>query len=184
LARVEQGADVAGVTGQYLIPGTGHQSDQRVYDVRTTGVAQHLPGRLGVREIDAEHVDHRESTGESGLPGTVAPGLSDHGSDITHVVYTWPTWYAHDMSEMPSESVRDVRSHLADVVDRADRDDQATVITRRGKPVAAVVPIEVLRKYQEWEEREINRIVDERMSSRSAAIPMEDVIQETLARNG
>jgi prevent-host-death family protein len=88
------------------------------------------------------------------------------------------------MSEMPSESVRDVRSHLADVVDRADRDDQATVITRRGKPVAAVVPIEVLRRYQEWEEREINRVVDERMSFRSAAIPMEDVIQETLARNG
>jgi prevent-host-death family protein len=99
------------------------------------------------------------------------------------LVYTWSNWFSQGVSEMPSESVRDVRSHLADVVDRADRDDQATVITRRGKPVAAVVPIEVLRKYQEWEEREINRIVDERMSSRSAAIPIEDVIQETLARS-
>jgi prevent-host-death family protein len=99
------------------------------------------------------------------------------------LVYTWSNWYSQGVSEMPSESVRDIRSHLADVVDRADRDDQATVITRRGKPVAAVVPIEVLRKYQEWEEREINRIVDERMSSRSAAIPIEDVIQETLARS-
>jgi prevent-host-death family protein len=97
-------------------------------------------------------------------------------------VYTWSTWYIDDMSEMSSESVRDVRSHLADVVDRADRDDEPTVITRRGKPVAAVVPIDVLRRYQEWEEREINRIVDERMSSRAAAVPMEDVIQETLAR--
>jgi len=87
------------------------------------------------------------------------------------------------MSEMPTESVRDVRSHLADVVDRADRDDQSTVITRRGKPVAAVVPIDVLRRYQEWEEREINRIVDERMTSRSTGIPLEDVIQETLARD-
>ena len=87
------------------------------------------------------------------------------------------------MSELPSASIRDVRSHLADVVDRADRDDQATVIMRRGKPVAAVVPIEVLRKYHEWEEQEINRIVDERMSSRSAAVPLEDVIQETLARD-
>jgi prevent-host-death family protein len=83
---------------------------------------------------------------------------------------------------MPSESIRAIRSHLADVVDRADRDDQATLITRRGKPVAAVVPIEVLRKYQDWEEREINRIVDERMASRSAAIPIEDVIEETVAR--
>lgn len=98
------------------------------------------------------------------------------------IVYTWITWYRGAMSELPSESVRDVRNHLADIVDRADRDDQPTVITRRGKPVAAVVSIEVLRKYQQWEEREINRIVDERMSHQSAAIPLEEVIQETLAR--
>jgi prevent-host-death family protein len=98
-------------------------------------------------------------------------------------VYTWHSWYTAGVSEMPSESIRDVRSHLADIVDRADRDDQATMITRRGRPVAAVVPIDVLRKYQEWEEREINRIVDERMASRAAAVPMEDVIQETLARD-
>jgi prevent-host-death family protein len=86
------------------------------------------------------------------------------------------------MSELPVESVRDVRAHLADVVDRADRDDQPTVITRRGKAVAAVVSIDVLRKYQEWEEQEINRIVDERMARRSVGIPIEDVIQETLDR--
>lgn len=97
-------------------------------------------------------------------------------------MYTWINWYRQGVSEMPSESVRDVRNHLADIVDRADRDDQPTVITRRGKPVAAVVSIEVLRKYQEWEEREINRIVDERMSLRSSGVPLEDVIQETLAR--
>lgn len=44
------------------------------------------------------------------------------------------------------ESIRDVRAHLAEVVERADRDDVPTVITRRGKQVAAVVSIEVLRK--------------------------------------
>jgi len=87
------------------------------------------------------------------------------------------------MSELPTESIRDLRAHLAEVVERADRDDQATVITRRGKPVAAVVSIEVLRKYQEWEERELNRIIDERMADRSARIPLEDVIAETLARS-
>ncbi|NUK69381.1 type II toxin-antitoxin system Phd/YefM family antitoxin, partial [Streptomyces lunaelactis] len=52
---------------------------------------------------------------------------------------------------LPIESIRDVRAHLAEVVERADRDDMPTVITRRGKQVAAVVSIEVLRKYQEWE---------------------------------
>lgn len=83
---------------------------------------------------------------------------------------------------MPIETIRDVRAHLAEVVDRADRDDTPTVITRRGKEVAAVVSIEVLRKYQEWEEREINRLIDDRMASRSAGIPIEDIMSETLAR--
>ncbi len=87
------------------------------------------------------------------------------------------------MTQMPIESIRDVRAHLADVVERADRDDVPTVITRRGKQVAAVVSIETLRRYQEWEEREINRIIDERMANRAAGIPIEDVMTETLARS-
>jgi prevent-host-death family protein len=87
------------------------------------------------------------------------------------------------MSELPTESIRDLRAHLADVVERADRDDQATVITRRGKPVAAVVSIDVLRKYQEWEERDLNRIIEARLAERAGSIPLEDVIAETLARD-
>ncbi|MEU4731060.1 type II toxin-antitoxin system RelE/ParE family toxin [Streptomyces sp. NPDC023588] len=43
-------------------------------------------------------------------------------------------------------------------------------MTRRGKQVAAVVSIEVLRKYLEWEEREINRIIDERMANPADAL--------------
>ncbi|MCX4235297.1 type II toxin-antitoxin system Phd/YefM family antitoxin [Streptomyces ortus] len=86
------------------------------------------------------------------------------------------------MTQMPIESIRDVRAHLAEVVERADRDDTPTVITRRGREVAAVVSIEVLRRYQEWEEREINRIIDERMASKAAGAPIEDVMRETLAR--
>ena len=86
------------------------------------------------------------------------------------------------MTQLPIESIRDVRAHLAEVVERADRDDLPTVITRRGKQVAAVVPIEVLRRYQEWEEREINRIIEERMASRAPGVPMEEVMRETLAR--
>ena len=67
-------------------------------------------------------------------------------------------------------------------MERADRDDVPTGITRRGKQVAAVVSIEVLRRYQEWEEREINRIIDERMAHSAAGVPIEDVMRETLAR--
>ena len=83
---------------------------------------------------------------------------------------------------LPIESIRDVRAHLAEVVERADREDVPTVITRRGKEVAAVVSIDVLKKYQQWEEREINRVIDERMASPAAGVPIEDVMRETLAR--
>ncbi|WP_030747153.1 type II toxin-antitoxin system Phd/YefM family antitoxin [Streptomyces griseus] len=83
---------------------------------------------------------------------------------------------------LPIESVRDVRAHLAEVVEYADRDDVPTVITRRGREVAAVVSIDVLRKYQEWEERETNRIIDERMANPVRDTSIEDIMRETLAR--
>ncbi|QKW52103.1 type II toxin-antitoxin system Phd/YefM family antitoxin [Streptomyces buecherae] len=83
---------------------------------------------------------------------------------------------------LPAESIRDVRAHLAEVVERADRDGVPTVITRRGKQVAAVVSIEVLRRYQEWEERELNQIIDERMASPAPGVPLGEVVRETLAR--
>lgn len=44
------------------------------------------------------------------------------------------------MSEAPIESIRQVRQHLADVVERA-ASDTPTVITRRGQAVAAVVSL-------------------------------------------
>lgn len=86
------------------------------------------------------------------------------------------------MSELPTESIRAVRDHLADVVDRAERDDTPTVITRRDKEVAAIVSIDTLRQFQRWEEQELNRVIDERMASGEPTVPLEDVIAETLAR--
>lgn len=72
-----------------------------------------------------------------------------------------------------------MRAHLAEVVERADRDDVPTVMTRRGREVAAVVSVEVLRTYQEWEEREINRIIDER-----TAKPAPGVVFAILLKDG
>lgn len=83
------------------------------------------------------------------------------------------------MSELPMESMRELRAHLADVVDRAAKDEQ-NVITRRGRQVAAVVPIEMLRTYQEYEEQAIMRIVAERMENRAPSVPMEEVMVEFL----
>ena len=84
------------------------------------------------------------------------------------------------MSEMQVESIRQVRDHIADVVDRADREDSPTVITRRGREVAAVVPIDLLRRYQQLEEQEIMRMVRERMNNPEPGIPMEEVMAEIL----
>jgi prevent-host-death family protein len=59
----------------------------------------------------------------------------------------------------------DVRSHLADVVDRAHRDEIPTIITRRGKQEAVVIDIqEFLRLRQLAEDAEdawLNRLADE-----------------------
>ncbi|MGW9346493.1 type II toxin-antitoxin system prevent-host-death family antitoxin [Nocardiopsis flavescens] len=84
------------------------------------------------------------------------------------------------MSEVQVETIRQVRDHIADVVDRADRDDSPTVITRRGREVAAVVPIEMLRRYQLLEEQEVLRLVRERMVDPAPGIPMEQVMAEIL----
>ncbi|GCD99044.1 hypothetical protein EHYA_06756 [Embleya hyalina] len=114
-------------------------------------------------------------------------GTRDHEERLSRHGGAWcthgtPGTYEYLTQPLPVESIRDVRAHLAEVVERADRDDVPTVITRRGKEVAAVVSIEVLRKYQEWEEREINRIIDERMATRAPGIPIEDIMRETPAR--
>jgi prevent-host-death family protein len=71
---------------------------------------------------------------------------------------------------------------LGDVVDQAVA-DQPTVITRRGKEVAAVVSIDEYRRYRAWEEGEINAIIDARMADSRPGIPLEDVMRETLARD-
>lgn len=82
--------------------------------------------------------------------------------------------------EMPVESIRELRAHLADVVDRADRSDEATIVTRRGKEVAAVVPIQMLRQYRIWEDRYYAELVAKRMKSSALGIPLEEVMAELL----
>lgn len=78
-------------------------------------------------------------------------------------------------------SVREVREHLAEVIEKAAH-DELTIITRHGREVAAVVPIELVREWRRWEEERVLRIVDERRAAAQPGIPMEDVIAETLAR--
>ena len=73
--------------------------------------------------------------------------------------------YVHCMTEPVIASMAEVRSHLADVLDRARRDETPTIITRRGKQEAVVIDIVEYRRLsrlaEEVEESWLNRLADE-----------------------
>jgi prevent-host-death family protein len=73
--------------------------------------------------------------------------------------------YIHDMSDPVVESMAEVRSHLADVIDRARRDETPTIITRRGKQEAVVIDIQEYQRLRQLaeqaEESWLNQLADE-----------------------
>jgi len=87
------------------------------------------------------------------------------------------------MSEASIASVRELRDHLADVIDRADREDEVTVVTRRGKEVAAVVPIQVYHEHKRWEQERLLALIDERMAaSDGTGATLTEVMAEVAER--
>ncbi|MFD9394278.1 type II toxin-antitoxin system Phd/YefM family antitoxin [Streptomyces sp. NPDC060000] len=90
--------------------------------------------------------------------GPVRLPLRYHPSRHVHLLL-------HDMSEPVIESMADVRSHLADVIDRARREDTPTIITRRGKQEAVVIDIQEYQRLREIaekaEEAWLNQLADE-----------------------
>jgi prevent-host-death family protein len=73
--------------------------------------------------------------------------------------------YSDDMSDPEVESMAEVRKHLADVIDRARREQTPTIITRRGRQEAVVVDIQEYRHLrqiaEQVEESWLNRLADE-----------------------
>ncbi|WP_282703998.1 type II toxin-antitoxin system Phd/YefM family antitoxin [Streptomyces sp. CC219B] len=69
------------------------------------------------------------------------------------------------MNEPVIAPMADVRRHLADVIDRAHRDDVPTIITRRGRQEAVVLDIDEYRRLRELAERAedawLNRLADD-----------------------
>jgi prevent-host-death family protein len=69
------------------------------------------------------------------------------------------------MTEPVIAPMADVRRHLADVIDRAHRDETPTIITRRGRQEAVVLDIEEYRRLRELAEQAedawLNRLADE-----------------------
>ncbi len=69
------------------------------------------------------------------------------------------------MNEPVIAPMADVRRHLADVIDRAHRDETPTIITRRGRQEAVVLDIGEYRRLRELAEQAedawLNRLADE-----------------------
>ncbi|AXG82492.1 type II toxin-antitoxin system Phd/YefM family antitoxin [Streptomyces paludis] len=69
-------------------------------------------------------------------------------------------------------SMAEVRSNLADAIDRARREDTPTVITRRGKEEAVLVDIDEYRRLrriaEHSEEAWLNQLADEAESEGTA----------------
>jgi len=104
------------------------------------------------------------SAGSRRLPGTV---------DRVGIVYHWA------MSTTLIEPARQVRDHFSEVIER----DEPTIITRHGRQIAAVVPIEDWRRFEELENLELCRLVEERRHELAGPLhSFADVLQETMER--
>ncbi|MFD4528126.1 type II toxin-antitoxin system Phd/YefM family antitoxin [Streptomyces sp. NPDC058470] len=84
------------------------------------------------------------------------------------------------MSEPVIAPMADVRRHLADVIDRAHRDEIPTIITRRGRQEAVVIDIEEYQRLRELAERVedawLNRLADEAESEGlSGSVSLEEM---------
>ncbi len=107
-------------------------------------------------------------------------GAGARGTDCFHRNTGMYICYIHDMSEPVIESMAEVRSHLADVIDRARRDETPTIITRRGRQEAVVIDINEYQRLRDLaeqvEEAWLNRLADEAESEGAeGAVSLEEM---------
>jgi PHD/YefM family antitoxin component YafN of YafNO toxin-antitoxin module len=72
---------------------------------------------------------------------------------------------------------------LAAAAARAERDRERLILTREGKPVAAIVPIEDLEALEAWEDDQDSQLAAEAIAQweaegRPPGIPLEDVARD------
>ncbi|WP_426563400.1 type II toxin-antitoxin system Phd/YefM family antitoxin [Angustibacter sp. McL0619] len=84
------------------------------------------------------------------------------------------------MTATPDVSISAARSHLAEIVDRAEREHQPVFIARRGRRVAAVISSQDLDRLLELAEdmadiRAAAKAREEMVQTRSEPVPWEDV---------
>ncbi|MFD7085006.1 type II toxin-antitoxin system Phd/YefM family antitoxin [Streptomyces sp. NPDC059918] len=89
------------------------------------------------------------------------------------------------MSEPVIESMAEVRAHLADVLDRARREDTPTIVTRRGKEEGIVLDIDEYRRLKAIEESAeeawLSKLVDAaRDEDDGTSLSLEEMTAEIL----
>ena len=82
------------------------------------------------------------------------------------------TWY---MSEMP---VTDARQHLSDLVNRAAYGGERVYLTRRGRRLAAVVPVELLEAIEAAEDAEDLEAAQAALAEDGPRISLEQLREE------
>lgn len=93
--------------------------------------------------------------------------------------------YTHYMSEPVTESMAEVRAHLADVLDRARREATPTIVTRRGKEEGIVLDIDEYRRLKAIEDAAedawLSKLVDAaRADEDGASLSLEEMTAEIL----
>ena len=79
---------------------------------------------------------------------------------------------------MGSISTAKARNNFSDVVNRAGYGKERVILTRRGKPIAAVVPMEDVEFLEELEDRADLEAVREALAEGGATIPWEEIKRE------
>lgn len=85
-------------------------------------------------------------------------------------MYMWASYNEGDMI-----STAKARDQFSDIINRARYRGERIILTRRGKPVAAVVPIEDLEVLEKMEDRIDVEEAEKRLASDEPRIPWEEV---------
>lgn len=75
-------------------------------------------------------------------------------------------------------SVSQARDDLAELVNRAAYKEERVIITRRGRPIAAIVPIEDVAYLERLEDEYDLKVAEESRAEGGEPIPWEDIDKE------
>ncbi|MGF6886607.1 prevent-host-death family protein [Nocardia sp. GAS34] len=78
-----------------------------------------------------------------------------------------------------SISIRQLRASLAAVIDKAVA-GESTTVTRDGQPVAAIIPMYMLEKLEQWEDEQLTRMADEAEREPGERISLTEMMAEVL----